>query len=132
MKRSSFQKGTLNVFLRRDAEPEIQVLRYRPVGNSWIVTHLIVWDVFSRRECLDVCYRLRCECIESLQEQFVRSGRFIQLKAVHKGKERVRVARGNFAQGIADDACGHGHKELLYLWVGPVLKLAKLDHPLLS
>jgi hypothetical protein len=55
MERSSFRKGTLNVFLRRDAEPEIQVLRYRPVGNSWIVTHLIVWDIFSRRECPDVC-----------------------------------------------------------------------------
>lgn len=27
MDRPSFRKGTLNVFLRRDAEPEIQVLR---------------------------------------------------------------------------------------------------------
>ena len=33
MERSSFRKGTLNVFLRRGAEPEIQVLRYRPVGE---------------------------------------------------------------------------------------------------
>ena len=54
--RLSFRKGTLNVFLRRDAEPDIQVLRYRPLArNSWIVTHLIVWDIFSRRECLNVC-----------------------------------------------------------------------------
>jgi hypothetical protein len=53
------------------------------------------------------------------------------LKAVHKGKERLRVAKGNFPQGIAE-AYGQGYTKLLYLWAGPVLKLAKLVHPLLS
>lgn len=81
MKEPSFRKDTVSVFLRHDAEPEIQELRYRPVGEiERIATHLIVWDIFSSGECLDICQCLCCECIESLQEQLVR-GR--GLKAVH-------------------------------------------------